>query len=53
MTIQEETRIRTVAVVEWANDEYIATYGDFEGHGDTTQAALDQLVIGMQYYEET
>lgn len=51
MTDWMEEDIKSRTVVELHDNEFVATYGDFQGRGSTKEEALDQLVIGMMYNE--
>ena len=38
-------------IVEESNGEFVAIYGDYEGHGDSRESAIENLIIGLEYGE--
>lgn len=56
MTQEQIKTVQENCVTEKANDsgektEWVATYGDFEGWGDTKEESVANLILSMEYVE--
>lgn len=51
LSMKDEEMIRSKAKVENTGIDFVATYGDIEGHGDTAEEALYNLIVGHFYAE--